>query len=57
MLVCFDQAIGWLANIFCNVIHSTIQIDEILGDSLSAEDGSDEVLEVSPPMVNQCLEN
>ncbi len=57
MLVCLDQAIVWEANIFCNIIHHTIQIDEILGDSSSAEDGSNEALEVSPPMENQNIAN
>ncbi len=35
-----------------NIIHSTIEIDEILGESSSSEDGSD----VSPPTISQHLD-
>ncbi len=45
-----DKTIVWDANMIFNIIHITIQIDQILGDSSTAEDGSDKVLEVSPPL-------
>ncbi len=48
---------NWIKQLFnmlilCNIIHSTIQIDEILENGSNSEDGYDEILEVSP-MPNQ----
>ncbi len=56
MLLYFGWTIVCDGNIFCNINHITIQIDEILGDSSGSEDGSDEMLEVYAPMVNQLLD-